>query len=120
MLIGPLCGSWDRRRSSQASSPHRKPDSTTTDAVAGGTSVPFASGSAFCRQVPSAPRTSNLYRAPAVTPGTKISQTPESPSDRMAWVVPCQWLKSPTTRTARALGAQTANAVPSTSPRAPG
>ena len=44
----------------------------------------------------------------------------ELPSVRMACVAPCQWLKSPATRTACAFGAQTANDVPSTAPSTPG
>ena len=54
----------------------------------------------------------NLYLAPGATPGTNSSQTPAPPSDRMGWARPSQKLKSPTRRTPRAFGAQTANAVP--------
>ena len=53
---------------------------------------------------------------PTPTPGTKISQMPEEPSDRMEVATPSQKLNSPTTRTARALGAHTAKAVPVVSP----
>ena len=54
----------------------------------------------------------NLYLAPGPTPGTNSSHTPAPPSDRMGWARPSQKLKSPVTRTPRAFGAQTANAVP--------
>ncbi len=56
---------------------------TTTDAVPGGTSVPRAIGSAFSRSRPSAPTTSNLYLQPGATSGTKSSQTPDEPSERI-------------------------------------
>ena len=49
---------------------------------------------------------------PAPTPGRNSSQTPLDPSDRIGCSRPSHELKSPTTETARALGAQTANAVP--------
>src|SRR5690348_9968322 len=52
-------------------------------------------------------------------PGTNRSQTPASPSERMGWLPLSQKLKSPATCTARALGAQTANDVPSTGPSGP-
>jgi hypothetical protein len=39
---------------------------------------------------------------------------PDAPSDRMGYKRPSHELKSPTTDTERALGAQTANAVPVT------
>ena len=42
------------------------------------------------------------------------SQMPLDPSDRIGFRRPSQLLKSPTTETERALGAQTANAVPAT------
>lgn len=119
MLSGCVWGSWAARAASQASSVHANCDSTTMLAVAGGTSAALASGSAFCRHEPSGPRISYLYRAPAPTPGTKSSHTPLSPSERIGCVAP-QPLKSPMTRTARALGAQTANAVPVVSPSALG
>ena len=38
---------------------------------------------------------------------------------RIAWPVPSQRLNSPTTRTARARGAHTVNAVPCTAPATP-
>ena len=50
----------------------------------------------------------------AATPGRKISQTPDPPSVRIGFIRPSQLLKSPTTRTDRAFGAQTANDVPVT------
>ena len=88
----------------------------TFDAVAGAVSARRAIGSAFARRTPSLHRISNLYAVPSRTSGTNSSHTPDSPSVRMPWPTPSQWLKSPTTRTALALGAQTANAVPVTSP----
>ena len=48
--------------------------------------------------------------------GTNSSQTPVLPSTRIGWLLPFQPLKSPTTRTPRAAGAQTANDVPVTGP----
>ena len=53
-------------------------------------------------------------RAPRPTPGMKISQMPASMRLRIGWRRPSQWLKSPTTLTRRAFGAQTAKATPST------
>ena len=47
-------------------------------------------------------------------PGTKISQNP-LPRTRMAWRRPSQPLKSPTTLTRLAFGANTANSTPATS-----
>jgi hypothetical protein len=44
----------------------------------------------------------------------KISQIPELPSERIGCSRPSQELKSPTTLTERADGAQTENAVPCT------
>ena len=81
-------------------------------AVAGGTSAAKANGSARRLTCPCWLTTSNLYRAPGPTPGRKISQTPELPSTRIGCRRPSQPLKSPTTRTARAPGAHTANEVP--------
>src|SRR6266508_3171226 len=85
-----------------------------TLALAGGRSVANASGSALSTSPPSAPSTSYLYLSPTPTPGTNSSQTPEEPSTRIGFRRPSQRLKSPTTRTARALGAHTAKAVPAT------
>src|SRR5579875_3277138 len=42
------------------------------------------------------------------------SQIPPEPKERIGWIRPSHELKSPTTLTARAAGAQTANAVPAT------
>jgi len=50
MLIGASSHDVASRRAIHASSDHSWRDSTTTDAVAGGTSVPKAMGSAFSRQ----------------------------------------------------------------------
>jgi hypothetical protein len=44
--------------------------------------------------------------------GTNSSHTPLLPSTRIGWLRPSQPLKSPITRTPRALGAQTANDTP--------
>ena len=104
------------RCSIHAASPKAYRESSTRDPVAGGTSVQRAIGSALSRQWPSRPSRAYLYTAPAPTPGTKISQIPESPMDRIACWRPSQPLKSPLTRTAVALGAQTAKEVPETSP----
>ena len=51
---------------------------------------------------------------PASTPATKPSHTPQPQCLRSGWRWPSQPLKSPTTRTACALGAQTAKAQPVT------
>ena len=40
------------------------------------------------------------------------SHTPDEPSERMGWTRPSQKFQSPTTRTAWALGAHTANDTP--------
>src|SRR4051812_24952142 len=88
--------------------------SVTTLAVPGGTSVPKAYGSALRMRRPSAAIISNLYLAPASTPGTNSSHTPDDPSERIGWTRPSQKFQSPTMRTALALGAHTANDVPST------
>ena len=88
----------------------------TTDAVAGGTSVANAIGSALSRHWLSAPRIWNLYRAPSPTPGTNSSHTPDEPSERIGSARPDQKSKSPATRTPRAFGAHTANDVPVTAP----
>src|SRR5438105_11576748 len=70
------------------------------------------SGSALSRTEPSAPSTSNLYSSPSVISGTNSSQTPELLRLRIGSRRPSQRLKSPTTRTPRAFGAQTAKATP--------
>ncbi len=59
-------------------------------------------------------RSRTCSRAPSRAPGTKISQTPHSTRLRMGWRRPSQSLKSPTTLTRRAFGAQTAKATPAT------
>jgi hypothetical protein len=53
-----------------------------------------------------------LVGASPAMPGRKISQMPVSVRRRMVWRVPSQSLKSPTTLTSRALGAQTAKWTP--------
>ena len=80
----------------------------------GGCSAAKATGSALRVSAPEGVTSSYLYLAPAATPGTNSSQIPEEPRARIGCSRPSQELKSPTTRTARALGAQTANAVPAT------
>src|SRR3954463_5958136 len=83
--------------------------SWTIDAESGGASVRNAYGSALRRWTPSRGRISNLYRSPGPTSGMKSSQMPVDPMDRMGCRRPSQELKSPTTETERAVGAQTAN-----------
>jgi len=73
-----------------------------------------ATGSAFSRSRPFCVRISNLYFVPWSTPGTNSSQIPDVPSERIGCRRPSQELKSPTTETERAFGAQTAKAVPRT------
>ena len=101
-------------RRATRSSAHSCFDRWTTDEFAGGTSAANATGSALMRSCPSWARTSNLYFAPSSTPGTKSSQIPLEPSERIGCSRPSQLLKSPTTETERAFGAHTANAVPVT------
>ena len=60
MLMGPAWGSDVARLAIQSSSPHSWKRSVTTLAVAGGTSVARASGSAFWCQEPSPKHSSNL------------------------------------------------------------
>ena len=60
MLMGPECGSVMARLAIQSASPHSWKRSVTTLAVAGGTSVARASGSAFWCQDPSEKHSSNL------------------------------------------------------------
>ena len=55
----------------------------TTEAVAGGTSVRRAIGSARSVCEPSGRVISNLYSAPSPTPGTNSSHTPDEPSERI-------------------------------------
>src|SRR5437016_5734433 len=110
MLIGPRSGS--ARPASHSASRHSCRDSNTTDAFLGGTSVRNAYGSAFSRNLPSRVRISNLYREPGGIPGRNSSQIPDPPSDRIGWSRPSQPLKSPTTPTEAAFGAQTANDTP--------
>ena len=57
--------------------------------------------------------------APGATPGMNSSHTPAPPSERIGCARPSQKLKSPTSLTPRAFGAQTANAVPVSDGRAP-
>ena len=80
----------------------------------GGTSVANAKGSALSMRRSSAVTISYLYRAPGSAPGMNSSQTPELPSALIGFRRPSQEFQSPTTRTALALGAQTAKAVPVT------
>ena len=55
-----------------------------------------------------------MYREPSSAPGTNSSQSPDEPSERIGFSRPSQPLKSPTTLTEAAFGAQTANATPAT------
>ena len=78
------------RRSSHSSSAHSCVERCTTDAFAGGTSAANATGSALMRSRPSCVRISNLYFAPSPTPGTKSSQMPDEPSERIGCRRPSQ------------------------------
>ena len=115
MLMGERSGSAALRFSSQAASfqANFRVSHTMADCL-GGSSKKAPNGSVFTFRFPCASSISNLYSAPSPTPGTKISQTPEDPSTRIAWRRPSQSLKVPMTETRRAFGAQTANAVPAT------
>src|ERR1700754_5340178 len=86
------------------------------DAVAGGTSVRRAIGSALRKRSPLREVISNLYRASSPTPGRNSSHTPDDPSDRIGKAVPSQELNSPATRTPWAFGAHTVKRVPVTPP----
>ena len=74
--------------------------------VAGPVSAWSAKGSALSTVFPSAPATRNLYISPFFTPGTKAHHTPPSHL-YIGAAAPSQPLKSPTTETSFALGAQT-------------
>src|SRR5204862_2960526 len=111
-VLGAPGGTRPRGPPTHAPPPHSSLAWVTTEAVAGGSSASAASGSALARHTPSGPQIAYLYRVPSPAPGTNSSQTPLPPSERIGWVRPSQWLKSPITRTPRALGAQTAKAVP--------
>ena len=89
--------------------------STTIDAVLGRSSAAKATGSDFSgKQLPvRADDLELVLVARRGMPGTKISQKP-LPRTRMAWRRPSQKLKSPTTLTRRAFGANTTKATPST------
>ena len=78
--------------------------------VAGPVSAWRAKGSALSTARPSGPTTRNLYISPCFTPGRKAHQTPPS-SFFIGAALPSQPLKSPTTLTSRALGAQTTKRV---------
>jgi hypothetical protein len=90
--------------------------STTTLAVAGGSSLAERHRVGLLPPLPVPAEDLELVAAAGPMPGTKISQTPVAPRLRIACPRPTQWLNSPTTRTARAFGAQTAKLVPVTSP----
>ena len=90
MLMGPLCGSEAARWSIQSASPHSWVEVNTTEAVAGGTSVAWAKGSALSLRTPSRPRISNLYRVPSPISGTNSSHTPVAPIVRIGVAVPSQ------------------------------
>ena len=83
MLIGSRTGVRWARAVTQSSSFQVCREVNTTDAVAGGFSVAFASGSALSRHTPSAPQMAYLYLVPSATPGTKSSHTPAPPSERI-------------------------------------
>src|SRR5579859_2868 len=111
-LIGEVSGLCRARAAIHSPSAHSWRLAVTTEAVAGGVSASAAIGSALAFQCPSGPQISYLYLAPSTTPGTNSSHTPDPPSERIGCPRPSQWLKSPMTRTPRALGAHTANDVP--------
>ena len=90
MLIGAACQRVAARRAIHSSSSQTCVLCCTTDAVAGVRSAPNAIGSALSRHCPSGPRIENLYLAPGTTPGTKISHTPEEPSERIGYARRCQ------------------------------
>ena len=71
-------------------------------------------GSALRSSSPSRRQDLELVASPAATCGAKISHTPHSRRSRIMWRRPSHWLKSPTTETRRAFGAQTAKATPRT------
>ncbi len=115
MLMASACGVALARRCIHASSLHAYALVYTMDEFAGACSAKKAIGSTFSRQMPSAPSTLNLYKAPSLTPSTNSTQTPEPGIRCMA--SPVHQLKSALSRTSRAFGAHTANRVPVTSPR---
>src|SRR2546421_4533701 len=89
--------------------------SQTTDAVRGGTAAQRAKGSALStRYPPYRDAMWYLYSAPLPTPGMKPSQIPDFSRLCSGWELLDHPLKSPETKAASALGAQTAKDVPST------
>ena len=112
--MGRLSSGWAARSASQDWSPHSWVLLSTMLAVFGGVSVALASGSALRTRRPSARMTRNLYLVPAARPGTKSSQIPLLPSERIGWARASHPLASLTRPTPRALGAQTAKATPLT------
>src|SRR6266487_2934916 len=121
MLTGSLYHWASARRASQSASFQSYRDRATTEAVRGGASVCWASGSAFSRHTPSRPRIRYLYRSPTDTAGTNSSHTPLAPSERIGQPS-CgpQPVKSPTTLTPWAFGAHTAKDTPSSGTAGPG
>ena len=89
----------------------------TMDAVSGGTSNAEPEGIGLEQHLAvSRPDLELVAVRRRATPGTKISQTPLTPSDRIGCARPSQPLKSPTTLTRCALGAQTAKCTPAAPP----
>ncbi len=89
-------------------------DSKTTDDVAGGTSVWNAIGSAFSRHCAVGAEDRELVAGAAADVGHEQLPHAGLPSWRIGCSRPSQLLNEPFTRTPRADGAQTANAVPVT------
>jgi hypothetical protein len=83
-------------------------------AVRGGTSAANAYGSHFSATRPPRLFTEYLYSVPTLRPGMNSSHTPLGMCFRMACLRRSQPLKSPTTLTLSALGAQTAKFTPVT------
>src|SRR5574337_798887 len=87
----------------------------TREAVRGGGSKAKANGSALrASGSPDCDLISNLYSAPSLREGTKRSHMPLPGWFRIGWRRPSHLLKSPTTLTLLALGAQTAKQTPDT------
>ena len=106
MDMGERRASRDARRDMYLPSCQSQPSiSQTLLAVPGPVSAWKAKGSAFSTSRPSALTTRYLYMSPSFNPGTKAHQTPSS-RRHMGVAEPSQPLKSPTTETSRAWGAQ--------------
>ena len=115
MDIGSRVRSREARCAIQASSCHSYESvRCTIEPVPGDCSILNANGSVFFRNCPSRVTISYWYSAPGAISGRKSSHTPLDPIMRIGWMRPSHPLNCPTTLTRCALGAHTANAVPST------